>query len=425
MALFKQAPEVQKNWLCLGCKRKFKKKGNVISHQRMTTTLECKRKGYKEQQQPKKPENSLTERKVQRLATERISVKKVTKLDTKVEVKRETTVEVVNQQKPNRIGTSRQGVRPWPPLFKIRVVDWAKIQGKEGFSKRGMGRKASEHFGVPQRTAIRWIYETPDKTYDEWVKLAKRKKGEIFLPDHCKQMSKTRIRRADLEDLVIQEYEERRFVKKLACSFKWFKARFDHHFREAGEKLPSKNKITCCFRRKDITLQRARDTKPKTVEERIHVAREHLVRLDGYYRGKTNNKKRDLVYGRVPLERNFAFDEYSGVMFRKDKTTYNPKGSKSCHVRVPANLDTRQLSVLPLFCFGTKQLPFIAAILPLQPKKFFDDEKKLVGWDVTQPASAQILVEMEGWPKNVRVYFWKSGLCREPVMRQLGVDFEV
>ena len=104
-------------------------------------------------------------------------------------------------------------------------------------------------------------------------------------------------------------------------------------------------------------------------------------------------------------------------MFRKDKTTYNPKGSKSCHVRVPANLDTRQLSVLPLFCFGTEQLPFNAANLPLQPKKFFDDEKKLVGWDVTQPASAQILVEMEGWPKNVRVYFWKSGLCREPVMR--------
>jgi len=101
------------------------------------------------------------------------------------------------------------------------------------------------------------------------------------------------------------------------------------------------------FRRKNITLQRARDTKPKTVEERIHVAREHLVRLDEYYRGKSKNKKRDLVYGRVPLERNFFFDEYSGVMFRKDKTTYNPKSSKSCIVIVPANLETRQLSVLP------------------------------------------------------------------------------
>ena len=32
---------------------------------------------------------------------------------------------------------------------------------------------------------------------------------------------------------------------------------------------------------------------------------------------------------------------------------------------------------------------------------------------------------MEGWPKKVRVYFWKSGLWRESVTRQLGVDFEV
>jgi len=197
----------------------------------------------------------------------------------------------------------------------------------------------------------------------------------------------------------------------------------DHHFRDTGEILPSKNKITCCFRRKDITLQRARDTKPKTIEERSYVAREHLFRLDEYYRGKSNNKKRDLVYR---MERNFAFDGNSGVKFRKNKTTYNPKGSKSYHVRVPVNLGTRQLSVVPLFYFGTEQLPYIDAILPRQLKKISHEKKKLVGWDVfTQPASAQTLVEMEGLPKKVRVYFQKSGLWREPVTRQRGVDFEV
>ena len=116
------------------------------------------------------------------------------------------------------------------------------------------------------------------------------------------------------------------------------------------------------------------------------------------------------------MERNFAFDGYSGVKFRKNKTTYNPKGSKSYHVRVPVNLYTRQLSVLPLFCFGTEQLPYIDAILPHQLKKISNDKKKLVGWDVnTQPASPQILVEVEGRPKKVRVYFRKSGLWSEPV----------
>ena len=103
-----------------------------------------------------------------------------------------------------------------------------------------------------------------------------------------------------------------------------------------------------------------------------------MVRLDKYYRGKSEGK-RDKKYGRVPLGRNFAFDEFSGVMFRKDKTTYNPKGAPSCHVRIPRNLDTRQLSVLPIFCFGEQQLDKVFVILPLEPKKFYDNEKNLIG----------------------------------------------
>ena len=121
------------------------------------------------------------------------------------------------------------------------------------------------------------------------------------------------------------------------------------------------------------------------------------MRLDDYYRGKPKFAKRDGKYGRVSLQLNFAFDEYSGVMFRKDKRPYNPKGSKSCRVRIPSNLDTRQLTVLPIFCYGTNQLSFIAAaaILPLEPKKYFNEEKKLVGWDVTLPAPQKILHEMK------------------------------
>ena len=30
---------------------------------------------------------------------------------------------------------------------------------------------------------------------------------------------------------------------------------------------------------------------------------------------------------------------------------------------------------------------------------------------------------METYPENLRVYFWKSALCREPVFRQLAIDF--
>ena len=237
-------------------------------------------------------------------------------------------------------------------------------------------------------------------------------------------MSKSRIRRADLEDLAILDYEDRRFNLKLAVNFKQFKSRFDHHFREAGEKLPSNAKIVRCFERKDITLQRARDTKEKTVSQRIDAAREHLVRLDKYYRGKAKGR-RDSKYGRVPLGRNFAFDEFSGVMFREDKTTYNPKGAPSCHVRIPRNLDTRQLSVLPIFCFGEQQLDKVFVILPLEPKKLYDNQNNLIGQDVTKPASTIIRMEMGSWPENVRVYFQKSGLCREPVIRQLGIDFHV
>ena len=118
------------------------------------------------------------------------------------------------------------------------------------------------------------------------------------------------------------------------------------------------------------------------------------------------------------------YDEHSGVMFPKTKKTYNYKGYASCHARVPNNLETRQMSCLPIFSLGGCQLPNVAVILPLAPKVIKRDVKgRPLAWDVSTPASSKIAKEMKLWPKNITVYFWKSCLCREPVFRQLVVDF--
>ena len=190
------------------------------------------------------------------------------------------------------------------------------------------------------------------------------------------------------------EFEKRR-NKLLPVNFFWWRAAFHKVFIEAKEEVPSDGKIHGAIRRADITLQSVRDHKSKSVAERIDQVRRQLIRLDRVQQS-TGLNRRDPTCGRFGRGDVFAFDEHSAVMFPKTKKTFNHKGSASCHSRVPNNLDTRQMSGCPIFCFGHEQLPKVAVVLPLAPSVSERDiNEKPVAWDVTIPSSPKIKKEMK------------------------------
>ena len=168
-------------------------------------------------------------------------------------------------------------------------------------------------------------------------------------------------------------------------------------------------------------MQRVRDHKSKTVEERLPIIRDWLLRLDAMQR--QGNKEI-----RVHPENSYCADEFSIVINHKTKTSYNFKGSEANQVKEMQNLSSRSASVLVTFRYGGDPIGKLHIIFPPAPKKIYDiDEegKKFVkAWDVRTPASASIKKEMKGWSKyeNIIPLFCATAMAREPIMRASGED---
>ena len=116
-------------------------------------------------------------------------------------------------------------------------------------------------------------------------------------------MSKSRISRPDLESEVYTRYRYRRDHVKLRISFAWFQATFRNVFRSANETTPSTGKIASFLKRRGITMQAVKDTKMKTVAERIHVVRDQLIRYDDHQRRDARDQSGVCpIWGRTPPE---------------------------------------------------------------------------------------------------------------------------
>ena len=101
--------------------------------------------------------------------------------------------------------------------------------------------------------------------------------------------------------------------------------------------------------------------------------------------------------------------------------SYADRGGKENQVK---SLDTcRELSGIALFNLGLQEQPFYSyAIIPLACKY----EEKVDGtivYNVREARSITIRREAELYPSNVRVYYWPSGMCREPVFDAFVDDF--
>ena len=65
------------------------------------------------------------------------------------------------------------------------------------------------------------------------------------------------------------------------------------------------------MKRRGITLQAIKDTKKKTVEERIHLVRDQLIRYDQHQRRIARDHNGVCsVWGRTPPENHWAIDEF-------------------------------------------------------------------------------------------------------------------
>ena len=189
------------------------------------------------------------------------------------------------------------------------------------------------------------------------------------------------------------------------------------------EKPPSDSSIARFLKRTQITLQRVRDHKERTVEERLPEIKDWFLREDALQRERAG----DRGY-RIAPEDSYCADEFSIVIAPKTKSSYNLKGCESNQVKDHDYLASRSASGLVTFRYGGDPIGKLHIIFPLAPKKIWDiDEngKKFVkGWDVRTPASAVIKKEMKGWAKykNIVPLFWRTAMAREPIIRAYGED---
>ena len=88
----------------------------------------------------------------------------------------------------------------------------------------------------------------------------------MALPKQLQAMSLGQVRRADIAEIIDAEFVKRKQASK-RVDFTWFRSRFQYWYHKAGETPPTNATITRFLRRANITLQRVRDHKGKTVEE--------------------------------------------------------------------------------------------------------------------------------------------------------------
>ena len=197
---------------------------------------------------------------------------------------------------------------------------------------------------------------------------AKRKRGKVRLPSNIKAMEASRTVRPNLESEIYVQYRFRKDNLKLPISFAWFKAVFRKEFKSAGEVVPTNSKIQGFLKRRGISLLSVRDTKSKTVEQRIDKVRDQLCRYDEHQRRPSYNVPiPDAKFGRVPPNLHFAMDEFCLQMSVESRRSYGDRGSDENHVK---SLDScRELSAIALFNFGEIMQPKYAyAIIPLKCK---------------------------------------------------------
>ena len=80
------------------------------------------------------------------------------------------------------------------------------------------------------------------------------------------------------------------------------------------------------IKRARISMQRVRDHKPKSVEERLPVIKEWLLRQDNFFRHRGLGK-------RVLDQDSYCCDEFSIVIQPKTSKSYNRKGAEANQVR--------------------------------------------------------------------------------------------
>ena len=104
----------------------------------------------------------------------------------------------------------------------------------------------------------------------------------------------------------------------------------------------------------------------------------------------------------------------------ESRRSYADKGSNENQVK---SLDTsREVSGISVFNLGLEEQPFFAyAIIPLSCKSLKKDGKTI--YDVRSARSKVLRLEAESYPSNVKVYYWPSGMCREPVFDAFVEDF--
>ena len=113
-------------------------------------------------------------------------------------------------------------------------------------------------------------------------------------------------------------------------------------------------------------MQRVRDHKTKTVEERLSEIRDWFLRLDALHRKRSV----DGSWG-IAKEDTYAADEFSIVIKKKTETSYNMKGAEANHVKELQDLASRSASGLLTLRYGGAPIGKLHIIFPLAPKKIY------------------------------------------------------
>ena len=396
---FRQPAPVHKPWMCNSCRRRFKIKAHAANHQRQSCSVSCRSMGFSfvsSQAMESDNKESIVDDLVENnevagdnTGAQDSDAHQLGNSDCELDMESYTDDESNLAQEEHAIfpfgddvdemeqdvkkdNLSRKGSMKATP-YKIdrcirRMEDLSTTD--ESLSQRAIAVQVAREYSTHWRNCYRWKYEWSAAKQAQVRKSAEQHLIGTLLPSQLKSMSIGHVRRADIAEIIDSEFVKRKKAGK-KVDFNWFRSRFNYWYHKENETPPSDSTVARFLKRSHITMQRVRDHKSKTVEERLEIIKDWYLRLDALQRKRAVGGRK-----RISDEDTYCFDEFSIVIKPKTATSYNRKGAEANQVKEHMDLASRAASGLVTFRYGGEPVGKMHVIFPLAPKKLWGFDEK-------------------------------------------------
>ena len=233
-------------------------------------------------------------------------------------------------------------------------MQFVRAQERRDFSLNHLGELIEERFGVPYKTARKFL-SLPKRAHDA-VEVSAKDPREAKLKRSSQYLKKRRQPRdPEVDEALYRSYKKRREEQK-RVNWKWLKLEYKKIFQEVhGATLErvSGSVISGFLKRHNIVMLKKTNKKSLSIEERLPDVQNyhrHILSLRNSVRADRPNQPRDPDGGRFSWSDTYSFDEHPVELIRNCDQTYEEKGTERVQIKQPkGSLDQRQCSGLLTF----------------------------------------------------------------------------